>query len=203
MCGMPLARRIRESSRPRSWFAVKGKAPDAIHGELRLKPSRVPGDDNLTFQIVGALSDAGWYLIVAEGREHRLIRDAVIQPLSAGCEIITCRDDEQNIFSAAAGWRDGRRVWAVSYDGEEAATDVVEEGDLPVTYPSIRDKYKAEAQAEDAGDALVDPMYEIPIELVHNLTGYRPRQESPAYKGRFVLLEGTDTHWLKRAIFGG
>jgi hypothetical protein len=200
---MPLARRIRESALPRSWLGVRGNPPEAILSELRLKQSRVPADDNLTFQIAGALSDAGWYLIVAEGRDHRLVGDAAIQPLSVGCEVVTCQEDEQNIFSAAAGWRHGRRVWSVSYDGEEAATDVVAEGDLPPTFPLIRDRFKAEAQAEDAADALVDPMYEIPIELVHNLIGYRPRRNSPAFNGRFVLLEGMDTHWLKRAIFGG
>jgi hypothetical protein len=182
---------------------VRGKPPEAIHAELRLRVGSVPGDDNLTFQIVGAGSDAGWYLIVANGREHRLIRETAVKPLSTGCEVVTCTADEQNTFSEAADWRDGQRVWSVSYDGEEGPADVVVSGEPPFEFSLIRDRYTAEAQAPDAGDALIDPMFEIPVELVHGVIGYKPRASSPAFHGRFVLLEGMDTPWYKRWTVGG
>jgi hypothetical protein len=174
-----------------------------VRGELRLRASTLSGDDQLTFQIVGATSDAGWYLIVARGREHRLIQDPAVQPLSVGCEVLTCTAEEQTICSAAADWRDGRRVWSVSYDGEDAASDTVVHGDLPLSASIIRDEFAVKARAEDAGDALVDPMFEIPIEIVRSVTGYKPGAANPAFAGRFTLLEGLDTPWWKRMIFGG
>lgn len=191
------------STPPRSWLAVNGKSPEAVRTELRLRASSLAGDDNLRFQIVGASSDRGWYLIVARGRDHRLIQESVIRSLSAGCEVLTCNVQEEVIFSQATCWRNGSRVWSVTYDGEEGATDVVVEGDLPFAFAAIHAQFTALAQAEDAGDALVDPMFEIPVEMVHSLTGYKPSAGSPAYKGRFGLLEGLDTPWWKRMIFGG
>jgi hypothetical protein len=187
---------------PRSWLAVKGKPSEAILDALRLRKSRLSSDDSLKFEIVGAPSDAGWYLIVARGRDHQLIREAAVQPLSEGCEVLTCTAHESAMFSSAAGWRNGARVWSVSYDGEDGPGDVVAEGDLPASAPEFRKRLSAEAQAEDAGDALVDPMYEIPIEIVHSVIGYRPGVSSPAFEGRFMLLEGQDRSWWKR-IFGG
>ncbi len=98
---------MRYSSRPRSWLAVKGKSPEAVRSELKLRISSIPGDDKLTFKIVGANSDAGWYLIVLRGREHQLIGEPVVKPLSIGCEVLTCTVEEQVMYSAATGWRDG------------------------------------------------------------------------------------------------
>lgn len=189
---------MRHSSRPRSWLAVKGKLPEAIHSELHLTATRYSGDDKLKFKIVGASSDAGWYLIVARDREHRLISEPVVKSLSVRCEVLTCTMDEQNNFSAATGWQDGRRVWSISYNGEEGPADIVADGDLPISFSTIRQRYTAEAQAEDAGDALVDPMFEIAIEVVHSVIGYRPGDSSPQFVGRFKLLESTDESWFQR-----
>jgi hypothetical protein len=191
------------TSPPRSWLAVRGKSPEAVRSELRLRESTLHGDDKLTFQIVGASSDAGWYLITARGRDHRLIQESVVKTLSVGCEVLTCTVEEQAIFSAATCWRDGSRMWSVSYDGEESATDVVVEGDLPFAFSGIRAQFTALAQAEDAGDALVDPMFEIPVEIVRSVIGYKPNDANPGFAGRYMLLEGLDTPWWKRWTVGG
>ena len=163
----------------------------------------MPGDDKLSFQIVGAQSATGIYLIVARGRDHRLLADPVIGPLSTACEVLTCTVQEQENFSAAAAWRNGRRVWSVSYEGDEEGRDVVASGDLPLSFPAIRDRFTALATAEDSGDALVDPLYEVAIETVHDQIGYKPGASSPAFAGRYMILEGLDTPWLKRMLFGG
>jgi len=146
----------RETSRPRSWLVVKGKTPEAVCNELHLRGAY--RGDTTKWNLVGAGSDLGWYLVVAHGREHRLINEAVIARLAAGCEVLTCTVEEQQIYSAAAGWRDGHRLWAIAYDGEEGPSDVVIDGDLPHGSSDIRARFTALAQAEDAGDALVDPM---------------------------------------------
>jgi hypothetical protein len=39
--------------------------------------------------------------------------------------------------------------------------------------------------------------------IVHSVIGYKPLEASPQVEGRFALLEGTDTPWLKRILFGG
>jgi hypothetical protein len=189
----------RETSRPRSWLVVKGKTPEAVCNELHLRAGAYRGDTT-KWNLVGAGSDLGWYLVVAHGREHRLINEAVIARLAAGCEVLTCTVEEQQIYSAAAGWRDGHRLWAIAYDGEEGPSDVVIDGDLPHGSSDIRARFTALAQAEDAGDALVDPMFEIPGEIVRSVTGYKFGEPSPGFEGRFVLLEATDRSWLQRLV---
>jgi hypothetical protein len=184
-------------------LAVKGKPAEMVCDELRLRAGRTPEKDNLSAQIVGAVAENGWYLIVARGRDHRLIGESVIAPLSNGCDVLTCTIDERNIFSAATAWRNGARVWSVSYDGESEGADVVVEGNLPSSLNPIRERYTALAQADDAGDALVDPMYEIPIEMAYWIAGYRPYDEGSAFAGRFVELSGLDTPLWKRLTIGG
>ena len=190
-------------SPPRSWLAVNGNSPETVNSELRLRASSLHGDDKLNFRIVGAKSDAGWYLIIAGGRDYRLIHEPVVKSLSVGCEVLTCTVEEQVNFSAATCWRNGSRVWSVTYDGEGEATDVVVEGDLPFAFSGIRAQFTAQAQAEDAGDALVDPMFEIPVECVRSLIDYKPYDANPGFAGRYMLLEGLDTPWWKRWTVGG
>ena len=195
---------IREhTSPPRSWLAVRGKSPETVCRELRLRASSLHGDDKLKFQIVGAHSDAGWYLIIASGRDHRLIHESVLKSLSVGCEVLTCTVEEQVIFSAATCWRNGSRVWSVTYEGEDAATDVVVEGDLPFAFSGIRSQFTALANADDVDDALVDPMFEIPVECVRSLIDYKPYDKNARFAGRYMLLEGLDTPWWKRWTVGG
>jgi len=190
-----------QSLEARSWLAARGKTVDAICAELELtvgmavtRPRR--------FALEGAGSDAGWYLIVGDGRDHRLIQEPVLTRLSEGCEVLTCTVEERNLYSAATGWKNGRRLWSVCYEGEDQPGVVAAEGDLPVTYVLIHRDYTARSQAEDAGDLLLDPLFEIPIELVRNAVAYRPDERSPAFDGRFTLLEAIDPTLLQR-LFGG
>ena len=85
---------------------------------------------------------------------------------------------------------------------EESPGDVVAEGDLPVTFAIIRQELTAKSKAEDAGDLLLDPLFEIPIELVRNTVGYRPDEPSPTFDGRYTLLEAIDPTLVQR-LFGG
>ena len=185
----------------RSWLAVRGKAADAICTDLGLKAGMAVTRPR-RFALEGAASDAGWYLIVGDGRDHRLIQDPVLTRLSAACEVLTCTVEEPNLYSAAAGWRDGRRLWVVTYDGEAQPGDVAAVGDVPATFAIIRRDYTAKSQAEDAGDLLLDPLFEIPIELVRNTVGYRPDEPSPTFDGRYTLLEAIDPTLVQR-LFGG
>jgi len=156
----------------RSWLAVLGKPAAAICTDLALKTGLAATRRN-SFPLMGAASDAGWYLILAEGRDHRLIQAPVLATLSAGCEVLTCTVQESFLSSAATGWRDGHKRWSVTYEGEDAPGDVVAEGDLPVTFALIRQNLTAKSQAEDAGDLLLDPLFEIPIDptLMQRLFG--------------------------------
>jgi hypothetical protein len=141
-------------------------------------------------------------LIVARGWSHRLIAPDVLTTLAAGCEVVTCTADERNLASAAAGWKDGRQVWALRYEGEDHPGEVVVEGNLPPAVATIRKEFIETSQAEDAGDLLLDPLFEIAIAGVQRVIDYRPDEPSPAFDGRFVMLEAAKPTLYQR-LFGG
>ena len=93
-------------------------------------------------------------------------------------------------------------MWSVTYEGEDTPGEVVVEGTPPEPFAAIRDAFTARAQADDAGDLLLDPLFEIPIEVVRQIVGYRPDEPSPAFDGGFVLLEAVDPTFMQR-LFGG
>ena len=85
------------------------------------------------------MSDAGWYLIVADERGHGFVQPPVLARLSAGWEVLTCSMDERNLSSTASGWKHGGEVWSVTYKGEDTPGEVVVEGTPPNPSPqSVR-----------------------------------------------------------------
>jgi hypothetical protein len=189
-----------ESLRAKSWLAIKGKSAGDICRDLDLRLGKTRGSRRMPLE--GALSDAGWFLIVGEGWDHRLIQPPVLTRVSAGCEVLTCTVEERNLSSAASGWRNGRRIWSVSYEGEDRPGEVLAEGELPVTFEAIRQDFTSKSQADDAGDLLLDPLFEIAIETVRAAIGYRPDEESPAFDGRFAELTAINPT-MKQRLFGG
>ncbi len=185
----------------RTWLVVRGKTADQICDDLELRAGMAVTRPR-RFPIEGAMSDGGWYLVVADGWDHRLIQEPILSKLSAGCDVLTCTVEERNLSSASSGWRDGRRLWSVTYEGEEHPGDVVATGDLPITFTSLHHEFITKSQAEGAGDLLLDPLFEVPIEMVQREVGYRPDQPSRAFDGRFVLLEAINPTLMQR-LFGG
>src|SRR5262245_43159047 len=60
-----------------SWLAVKGRSPEAVLGELELRPTGKPGEAGRS-PCAAAASDTGWYLIVASCCEHPIISAPVV-----------------------------------------------------------------------------------------------------------------------------
>lgn len=172
-----------------SWLAVKGKPTAEVLAGLHLRGSGVRGVDGEA-PIVGAPSDGGWYLLVLRGAEHRLLRSAVLEPLSVGCEVLTCTVEEHVMFSQASGWRNGRRLWQVTHRGEDGPVGIAEEGTLPPEYPAIRDRLVAQQEAEGGAEADVDCLFDIPVVLVQTFVGYKHDESSPMFEANgFEVLE--------------
>ncbi len=187
-----------------SWLAVKGKPSSAVLAELGLRATGEQGIDGDS-ELVAATSDDGWYLVVANETGHRIIDPAVVASLSRGCEALTCTVEEHVMFSQATGWRDGRRLWCVSHEGENGPVGIDEEGTLPPEYAAIRDRLVAGQEAEGGASADVDLLFDIPVALGQAFVGYKHDELNPAFEARgFEELEETraKTSWIGR-VFGG
>jgi hypothetical protein len=187
-----------------SWLGIKGKSATAILAELRLRPTGAPGVEGES-SVVGAMSDAGWYLIVARGAEHRLISAPVVERLSTGCEVLTCTVEEHVMFSEATGWQNGRRVWSVTHRAEDGPTGIDAQGALPPEFPPIRDDFTARQRAEGGDAARVDFLFEIPVALVERFIAYRHDAISPAFDEEsfevLVPMDESKQSWIQR-LFG-
>jgi len=183
-----------------SWLAVKGKSPEAVLGELELRSTGERGEVGRS-RFVAATSDAGWYLVVVNRCEHHIISAQVVERLSAGCEVFTCTVEEHVMFSEGTGWRDAHRLWSATHRGDNDTTKktVREEGTLPSEYSAIRERFFRQQEAENAADAEVDFLFEIPVVLVQTFTGYKHDEDSPAFEAHgFELLESTKKSWFQR-----
>jgi hypothetical protein len=129
--------------------------------------------------IVGAELPSGWYLIVTHRSGHPLMRDPVLQRLSAGCEVVTGDVEEHVMVSAAAGWKDGWRVWSVVHDAQRDKEHLEAQGELPPAFAGICDALRSKQQAAGGHKADVDFMFEVPVELAKKLTGYRHDADIP------------------------
>jgi len=183
-----------------SWLAIKGKLPEAVLGELELRSAGKPGEVGRS-PFVAAISDAGWYLLVFNRCEHHIISAPVVERLSAGCEVLTCTVEEHVMFSEATGWRDGHRLWLVTHRGDDDTTKktVSEEGTLPSEYSAIRERFFRQQEAENAADAEVDFLFEIPVVLVQTFTGFKHDEASPVFEANgFELLESSKKSFFQR-----
>jgi hypothetical protein len=138
---------------------------------------------------------------VARGWNHRLIAPDVLAVLAGGCEVVTCTADERNLASTASGWKNGRQIWVLRYEGEDHPAEVFVEGSLPPTVATTREEFVERSRAEDAGDLLLDPLFEMAIAAVRREIGYRPDEPSP-FDGRFVMLEASNPT-ISQRLFGG
>jgi hypothetical protein len=184
----------------RSWLGVKGKPLEVVCVELDLHLGMV-STQHMYFPLEGARSDAGWSLIVGAGFDHRLIQPPLMVKLSQGCEVLTCTCDERNLSSAATAWRHGAQEWSITYNGEDSP-EVVVTGALPPGVLLLQRELIEKSKAEDAGDLLLDPLFEIAIEAVRHFIGYRPDSQGPEFEGRFHALKANHPT-LGQRLFGG
>ncbi len=81
------------------------------------------------------------------------------------------------MVSAAAYWKDGQEIWAVLHDSEEDSMHLQERGQMPGSFASIRDRLIKE-QEENGDEVPCDFIFNIPVELSAQITGYRYDKDS-------------------------
>ncbi len=136
---------------------------------------------------------AGWYVVVVHRGEH-LVEDELLQRVSAGCEAIACFLEEHVMYSAAVGWRDGRRLWSVTYEAERSRRDVAVEGELPAGSSAIRARLEADQVRAGGERAAVDYLFDVPIEIAKSVTGFRHDEDVTSSEAApFEVLARTST----------
>jgi hypothetical protein len=180
-----------------SWVAVKGGTSDAVQSAIGLRPSG-QREDIPESDIVAAALPNGWYLVLYRGCAAA---DRARKSLSRSGEVVYCSVEEHVMVSAASAWKDGKCQWSVVHDGQNDIYDLQVEGPLPASFASIRDRQKAK---QDAGEKLaiggedfaVDHMFDVPVDVAQELTGFRHDRDVPGLEGdAYEVLENAKKRW--------
>ena len=156
-----------------SWLACKGPAREDILSRLGLAATGAQAgfaDEEFTGQTL----PGGWYLLVTRGCDHPVIAPSSLATLSTDGEVVACSIEEHVMFSGAARWRDGKKIWDVRHQGDRRVTDLAADGELPAEFDEIRKLYAEKQAAEDLKDKFsVDWYFEIPLALAKGLVGFK------------------------------
>lgn len=167
------------------WLAIKGKPPQVVREVLGFHPT---GErESISESPISAVEmPNGWYVIVCDHVEH-VATDAMLQQLSAGCEIVTCFIEEHVMVSAATGWGDGKQLWAVTHDSQKDRRHLDVKGQPPEAFAEIRSTWLAKYTVERQCDFT----FEIPVETARSVTGYRNDRDVDGLSGDvYEVLDG-------------
>jgi hypothetical protein len=169
-----------------SWIGVRGLSPEQVNTALQLRPSGsredVPESDHS-----GAQLPNGFYLVVFLRKE--LSRE-FLSRISAAFPLIYGFAEEHVMYSTAAWWQEGREVWSVIHDAQQGIMHLDVRGTPPLPYPAIRESLFAEQAQAGGRDAGVDYIFDIPIDLAYEITGFRYDQDvQETGKNGFEVLE--------------
>ena len=167
-----------------SWIAVRGKPKAALLPELGLRPSGNYQDQPEAEWSGAALSD-GWYLVFsARDCEPRQFKPSALAIVSRDCELVASSVEEHVMFCSSAYWNKGSRAWSIVHDAQRGIEHLAVDGSPPASYPSIRDRYLAQQDAEGGSTADVDLVFEIPLVIGVELTAFRHDQTFPKAEPR-------------------
>ena len=96
--------------------------------------------------------------------------------------------------SGAAMWAEGREIWSVMHTADKGIMHLEAKGNLPLMFQPISERLRAEQIAAGGKKAKVDCIFDIPVEMVEQLTGYRHPGDMPELGDRaFEVLASTST----------
>jgi hypothetical protein len=160
-----------------SWLAVQTADVAALLGRLQLAETDEE-DEVFEAPISGGLLKSGWYLVVAQG-EHRVTDPRVAGEISKTWPCVTSVVEEHVMFSAAHRWRGGRAEWSIVHDSGQGINHLDVAGDPPPSFAGMREAALKEQADEGGSDAEVDLVFDLPLLIAKELTGYKHDESGP------------------------
>jgi hypothetical protein len=170
-----------------SWIAVNGKSPDAVLAELSWRRTGEQEDFPEADAVCAQLAN-GWFVVVMNRIMDAYDGTIDPSPLSRGSEVVTCMLEEHVMESGFARWRDGQRLIAVHHDAQQGIRHLDVSGSFSAEMKGIIDAATRSQDEEDQGDAAVDFIFDVAIDMAYRITGYRhDRADVDVVQGYDVL----------------
>jgi hypothetical protein len=161
-----------------SWIACNGKEPELLHQKLGCRSTGEFGE-YADYPLVGRSLPSGWYAMVANRCDHRIVSEPVLSAISLDCSVIACSIEEHVMYCASSLWRDGGKIWGLVHQGDRDVADLTVTGNPPDTLIQIREDCAKKQAGEPRGRYPVDWFFEIPLELAGHAAGFRHDKETP------------------------
>jgi hypothetical protein len=177
-----------------SWVAVRGKNPETIlsdfalvrTGELWEMPE---GDWSCT-----SLPN-GWFILFAvRDCEPKEFKPEALVLLSTECEVVASAVEEHVMFCSSSYWSNGKNVWSVVHDAQQGIYHLKSSGEVPKSFNAIQTTCREKQEAEGGEKAEVDYMFDVPLALGAELTGFRHDYDYPTTEEKpFEVLHFSST----------
>ena len=181
-----------------AWVAVKGHSPDAVMAAMGLEP----GDGDYREQAYVGELPGGWTLYFDEDFERGFKRP-LERIVALGAAVIAARQEDHVMYSEARGFDGGREIWRVVRDPDEMPeTPLTVTGAPPAPFEEIRAKAVAKQEIEDAGDANVCYIYDVPLDLAAAACGFRADEVDEDELTPVVAIRQAPTGGFFARLFG-
>ncbi|RVD57068.1 hypothetical protein EN828_07025 [Mesorhizobium sp. M2D.F.Ca.ET.185.01.1.1] len=156
-----------------SWFGFRGyeiKDAAALFG-------RDVGDSSEDFDapISAYLSNKNWAIIILDYCSFPNPPDSYLSVFSQGREMVVVHVEEHQMFARAEFWSNGKNIWRVWHSGDKNIRDFHTTGDPPASFESLRQQ----AFSKQDKESNVDHVFDIPLDLAAELTGFRHDEGAP------------------------
>jgi uncharacterized protein DUF3859 len=171
-----------------SWIALKSASEAPLLSALELALTDEIEEVPESPACFRRLPD-GWQLVFSN--EMELLTDNQLRELSRTGDVVMGAVEEHTMFSQSEYWVHGMRVFKAHHDSSRGIRHIDIEGSLPPQLAGVPEELEAEQDHEQAGAGDVDFIFDIPVELSAQLTGYR------------YTDSGDDDEWIVLQPAGG
>ncbi|MCP3104695.1 hypothetical protein LZ198_38105 [Myxococcus sp. K15C18031901] len=169
-----------------SWVAVKGITPARALEELGLVDTGWKLRDFHESPYAGAKTEAGWYVIVCKEGWSPVLEEGALLALSRQADVLAGDLDEAVMSSRASAYRGGAKCWELIHDPGEGREHLLVTGTPPDCLAEIRERH---LQKQRTGKPNVDAVFDVPLEVLRSLAGFRHDRNPPGNIEAFSDLE--------------
>jgi hypothetical protein len=158
-----------------AWVAVRGTAPDVVLGTLGLRRTG-EREEVGEAALDGLVLPGNWYVVIANHELdaiQAIADDEVLRRVSTKHDLVCGFVEEHVMDSMLCAWSRGQRRWWILHNAEQAFDHLHVEGTPPDCFAAVRDRLLKQQNDEGGADAGVDHVFDIPVDIGVELTGYR------------------------------
>ena len=183
-----------------SWIAVREVNYSKINSILELSDMTLLGiarenqykeqykNNEFNGRMEAFLTQKGWYFIMC--RYLPFFIEEKLHMLSKETTLVIFELTETAMSAKAEYWFNSEKIWSLSHNPNEGIFNLEENGILPDSFRSIKEKIFAEQNNKGGVNAKVDCIIEIPSLMASEVTGYK---HDEGFVNKDKIIESTES----------